>query len=272
MEKNTDYSPESSECQFKASSSRKRKPCFSDEESSTDKSKKIRRGDCNPPSKSKEDSSTGYFVEPESDDECYGGPKAGIGDSAQLHSGDYNPNHCEYQKPAECAALKRRDPFWGCEVQHAQPLIRSEWAGLFKVYSDLSDYEFTCEKFDGLKACVSSNACAEVRSVMRRIPASINWEKVTRASVWPESFERKGGPTDDDIAVFFFPSVTKHESGYESLMFDLIREDAALTAEVMGYKLLLFTSVDLPPLFTRFQGSLYLWGTFRSDRPCPCLS
>ncbi|KAL1550871.1 hypothetical protein AAHA92_18780 [Salvia divinorum] len=269
---NTDYSPASSECQFKASSSRKRKPCFSDEESSTDKSKKIRRGDCNPPSKSKEDSSTGYSVEPESDDEYYGcGPKAGnhssagVGDSPQSHSGDYNPNHCEYPTPAEC---KRRDPFWGGEVQHAQPLIRSAWAGRFVVYSD---FEFTCETFDGLKASVSSKACAAVRSVAVRLPASINWEKVPRASVWPKSFARKGGPTDDDIALFFFPSVAaKHESGYESLMFDLIREDAALTAEVMGSELLLFTSVDLPPLFTRFQGSLYLWGVFRGDQPC-CL-
>lgn len=218
---NSDYSCES---QLKARSRKRKSHSASAEESSTEKSKKIR---CIPPS---EDSSNGYFVEPESDDECYG-YGCGIG-------GD-----------CECPTLAIK--------QHAaQPVIRSSWAGRFVVYSDL---EFTCEVFDGLKACVSTKACAAVRSAAMRLPASINWEKVRRESVWPKSFE----PTGDDIALFFFPSVAKHETAYESLMFDLIREDAALTAEVMGSELLLFTSVDLPPLFTRFQGNLYLWGLFR---------
>ncbi|KAL1562551.1 hypothetical protein AAHA92_05119 [Salvia divinorum] len=76
---NTDYSP-GSECQFKASR-RKTKSYSSDEESSTDKSNKIRLG---------EDNSTGYFLEPE--------PEAGKHSSAGI-----NPNYCELSP----------NPFWG---------------------------------------------------------------------------------------------------------------------------------------------------------------
>ncbi|KAG6420562.1 hypothetical protein SASPL_117095 [Salvia splendens] len=189
---------------------------------------------------------TSYFSDEESSTD-----KSNKNQSRKRYSagiGDYNPNHHRIE-------------------QHAQPLIRAAWAGRFLVYSYV---EFTCETFEGLKGCVSSRACAAVRSAAERLPATIKWKKVPRASVWPKSFERKGGPTDDDIALFFFPSVTKHETGYDSLMFDLIRKDAALTVPLMGShtELLLFTSVDLPLLFTRFQGSLYLWGVFRGDQPC----
>lgn len=103
--------------------------------------------------------------------------------------------------------------------------------------------------------------------MVERLPApSILWEEVPKSCVWPQGFQ-ESGPTDEDIALYFFPSLTKHETAYESLVFDLIRDDLALRASVMGSELLLFTSIELPHPFRRFQSKLYLWGVFTGDQP-----
>ncbi|KAH6809574.1 hypothetical protein C2S51_027357 [Perilla frutescens var. frutescens] len=150
------------------------------------------------------------------------------------------------------------------ELQQPEPLIPALWAGAFTV-----TVSNTRSTFHGLNACVSTKACTAARFAVEQLPPSIQWEKLPRSCVWPKTFLQGLGPTALDIAVFFFPSLTKHDAAYQSLLFDLIRHDSALRAPLLGSEaeLLLFTSIELPPLFTRFQGNLYLWGVFRGKPP-----
>ncbi|KAH6815603.1 hypothetical protein C2S51_020423 [Perilla frutescens var. frutescens] len=151
-----------------------------------------------------------------------------------------------------------------------EPLIPALWAGGFTV-----TVSNTRSTFHGLNACLSTKACTAARFAVEQLPPSIQWEKLPRRCVWPKTFLQGLGPTALDIAVFFFPSLTKHDAAYQSLLFDLIRHDSALRAPLLGSEseseaeaeLLLFTSIELPPLFTRFQGNLYLWGVFRGKPP-----
>lgn len=178
-------------------------------------------------------------------------------ENSQKHheSSNWRAGTAGFLKPT---ANESADPYWR---GNAQPLIRAAWAGDFSVYCSRDKI---CATFEGLKACISSKVGARARALVEQLPPKIRWEKLPRCSLWPESFE----PTDDDMAVFFFPSLTKHETLYDSLVVHLIRDDMALrTSLSSGLELLLFTSVELPPLFTRFQGNIYLWGVFKGYPP-----
>ncbi|KAL0421359.1 UNVERIFIED_CONTAM: hypothetical protein Slati_3158800 [Sesamum latifolium] len=89
-------------------------------------------------------------------------------------------------------------------------------------------------------------------------------EILPRSYVWPKSFE-VSGPTEDNIAVYFFPSLMKYEKVYDYLVFEMMRDDVAIRATVKNAELLIFTSIELPARFRRFQGKLYLWGVFREN-------
>ncbi|KAL0357932.1 UNVERIFIED_CONTAM: hypothetical protein Scaly_1478900 [Sesamum calycinum] len=137
----------------------------------------------------------------------------------------------------------------------AEPLVRPVWTGGFHV-------ESAYRRMDGLAAHLSVKACEKVMNEAAAFQKVMPVEIVPRSYVWPESFE-VSGPTDDNIAVYFFPSLMKYENVYDFLVFEMIRDDVALKISVRNAELLIFTSIELPSRFRRFQEKLYLWGVFR---------
>ncbi|KAL0385555.1 UNVERIFIED_CONTAM: hypothetical protein Sradi_2949800 [Sesamum radiatum] len=139
----------------------------------------------------------------------------------------------------------------------AEPLVRPVWTGCFEV-------ESVCRRMDGLAAHLSVKACEKVIKAAAFQPV-MPVEILPRCNVWPKSFE-VSGPTDDHIAVYFFPSLMKYEKVYDYLVFEMMRDDVAMRATVKNAELLIFTSIELPARFRRFQGKLYLWGVFREKQ------
>lgn len=62
----------------------------------------------------------------------------------------------------------------------------------------------TVGTISGLLAHVSDLACSKVVRETGRFPEVLHAELVPRSIVWPESFKSRE-PTDQDIALFFFP-------------------------------------------------------------------
>ncbi|KAK4429843.1 hypothetical protein Salat_1285000 [Sesamum alatum] len=143
----------------------------------------------------------------------------------------------------------------------AEPLVRPVWTGSFDVWCN----ESVCRRMDGFAAHLSVKACEKVINEAAAFQAVMPIEVLPRSYVWPKSFE-VSGPTDDNVAVYFFPSLMKYESLYDYLVFEMMRDDVAMRASVRNTELLIFTSIELPSRCRRFQGKLYLWGVFRAQQ------
>lgn len=141
----------------------------------------------------------------------------------------------------------------------AMPLIDFIWRGSFNIWN--KDYE----TFDGLLAHLSVKACQKVYEEASLFPALLQLEMLPKSDVWPKSFTISE-PTDDNIALYFFPSDTRCEKEFDQLVEQMIGEELVLRAIVTNAELLVFTSTELPLLYWRFQGKYYLWGVFKAKR------
>ncbi|KAM3359589.1 putative protein isoform X1 [Capsicum galapagoense] len=143
--------------------------------------------------------------------------------------------------------------------ERAMPLVDSIWRGSFNIWN--KEYE----TFDGLFAHLSVKACQKVYEEASSFPALLQLEMRSKSEVWPKSFTISE-PTDDNIALYFFPSDTRCEKEFDQLVEQMIGGELALRAIVTNAELLVFTSTELPLLYWRFQGKYYLWGVFKARR------
>ncbi|KAK9270321.1 hypothetical protein L1049_025899 [Liquidambar formosana] len=145
---------------------------------------------------------------------------------------------------------------------HAQPIFDPIWRGSFN----------TCNGYfgatDGLAAHLSSKACLKVFEVASLLPAVIHLEMLPKPDVWPKFFDQFK-PTDDNIALYFFQENERDEKDFDILVNNMIGQDLAMKAVVENIELLIFTSLELPMEYWRFQGKHYLWGLFRGSKASP---
>ncbi|RAL48128.1 unnamed protein product [Cuscuta campestris] len=141
-----------------------------------------------------------------------------------------------------------------------RPVSEIIWEGCFKICN--KDYEI----FDGLVAHLSIKACEKVYKEATLFPPMLKLEMLPKSAIWPNSF-RNSGPTDENIALYFFPANPKCERGFEYLVEILMEEEFAMKTTLTNAELLVFTSKELPRQYWRFQGKYYLWGVFRGKQP-----
>lgn len=170
-------------------------------------------------------------------------------------SHDHHPNH---------KGIKEEE-----QSSTSQPLIRPIWAGSLSVNWSSGDSVISRRVLEGVFGHVSTRSCHKVYAEASKFQPILQFDLLRRhPSVWPKSF-RELGPSDDSIAVYFFPSLgDHHEEIYDRLIFDMIRDDLAMRTVVHTAELLVFPSIMLPSRFWRFQGKLYLWGVFRQKPTC----
>ncbi|CAH9101704.1 unnamed protein product [Cuscuta europaea] len=137
-----------------------------------------------------------------------------------------------------------------------RPVSEIIWEGCFKICN--KDYEI----FDGLVAHLSVKASEKVYKEATLFPPMLKLEMLPKAAVWPNSF-RTSGPTDQNIALYFFPANAKCEWSFDYLVEILMQEELAMKTTLTNAELLVFTSQELPLQYWRFQGKYYLWGVFR---------
>ncbi|XP_055960344.1 uncharacterized protein LOC126675511 [Mercurialis annua] len=143
---------------------------------------------------------------------------------------------------------------------HAQPIQEPIWRGSFCM-SEKNDCIMV-----GLVAHVSKLACLKVSEEAKSMPTSLSPELLPRLTVWPKGFG-KSGPTDESIALYFFPVSDRNEKVFDRLVNDMIQQDLAMRVIVQNAELLVFSSTILPMEFWRFQAKFYLWGVFKGKRP-----
>ncbi|XP_071711930.1 PHD finger-containing protein 1 [Rutidosis leptorrhynchoides] len=141
----------------------------------------------------------------------------------------------------------------------ARPVLEPVWRGSFEITQ--TDYEL----FEGFVGHLSSKACYMVCAEATTLPSMLSLQMQPKTDLWPKSF-LDSQPSDENIALYFFPGNLKNERGFEQLVNDMIDEDLAMKATAKNAELLIFTSRVLPQSFWRFQGNYYLWGVFRRKR------
>ncbi|GAB4845119.1 hypothetical protein Ancab_038523 [Ancistrocladus abbreviatus] len=147
----------------------------------------------------------------------------------------------------------------------AQPIADPIWKGSFNILDG------TFGLVGGAVAHLSSKACLKVREEACLLPAVLNSQILPKASVWPKSFEQEK-PSDDSIGLYFFPEAERDEKVFNSLVDEMMSHDLAIKCVVENAELLVFTSIELPIGYWRFQGNHYLWGVFRAKQPSRALS
>ncbi|WVY96149.1 hypothetical protein V8G54_028300 [Vigna mungo] len=143
---------------------------------------------------------------------------------------------------------------YGCV--HAQPLIDPIWRGSIYFCNE------TIGAVSGLLAHMSDLACSKVVEETGHFPEVLHAELVPRSTVWPESFKSRE-PTDQDIALFFFPDSEGAEKVFDALVDDVISHEYAIRFVAKNAELLIFPSTDLPISCWRFEAKYYLWGVFK---------
>ncbi|KAF6163637.1 hypothetical protein GIB67_036097 [Kingdonia uniflora] len=136
---------------------------------------------------------------------------------------------------------------------YAQPFIDPAWRGCFDVESARSIR---------LKAHLSTKAGLKVFQGAKSLQPLLQMKMLRRRDTWPKSFEVLE-PSDDHIALFFFPELERDVNSYDLLVDNIIKRDLALKTEIDNGELLVFSSRKLPEPFQRFLGKNYLWGVFR---------
>ncbi|GAB2270507.1 hypothetical protein Dimus_035275 [Dionaea muscipula] len=148
----------------------------------------------------------------------------------------------------------------------AQPIADSIWRGCFSICNECF------LTVDGVAAHLSTKACLKVREEACLLPENLNSYILPKANVWPKSF-LLAKPSDDNIALYFFPETERSEKIFNSLVDNMMSHDLALRCVVENAELLVFTSIELPLAYWRFQGSHYLWGVFRAKQAlCPSVA
>ncbi|XP_023735771.1 uncharacterized protein LOC111883682 isoform X2 [Lactuca sativa] len=147
--------------------------------------------------------------------------------------------------------------------KHAQPILDPVWRGSIKVLG--TDYD---DLFEGFVGHLSTKACGKVFEEANMMPSLLILEMHPKTFLWPKSFQ-DCEPSDDHVALYFFPGDPINERAFDQLVLDMMDEELAMRGEVKNADLLIFTSAALPPFFRRFQGKYYLWGVFRAKRNEP---
>jgi len=65
-------------------------------------------------------------------------------------------------------------------------------------------------RMDGIVAHVSSLACPKVHETASSLKGRLSAEILPRLEVWPKTFLKNGGPKDESVALFFFPSSERY--------------------------------------------------------------
>ncbi|KAL8231744.1 hypothetical protein R6Q57_001522 [Mikania cordata] len=154
-----------------------------------------------------------------------------------------------------------QSPYFEHNIQyiHNQPAIPVRdpvWRGSFQIIQ--TDYG----PYEGFVGHLSTRVCAKVCEEATTLPSMLSLEMDTKVHLWPKSF-LYSMPSDDNIALYFFPGDSKNERDFEQLVNDMIDEDLAMKATSKNAELLIFTSKVLPQANWRFQGNYYLWGVFK---------
>ncbi|KAJ8771747.1 hypothetical protein K2173_026924 [Erythroxylum novogranatense] len=142
----------------------------------------------------------------------------------------------------------------------AQPIKDPIWRG------KLSILHFKIATVGGLLGHLSTMACFRAYEEAKLLPESIPVELVSIASVWPKSFN-KFGPTQESIALYFFPLYERDEKAFDGIVHHMIFEELAMRTVVKNAEMLIFTSNILPKEHWRFQTKFYLWSVFRRKQP-----
>ncbi|PWA41967.1 Zinc finger, FYVE/PHD-type [Artemisia annua] len=143
--------------------------------------------------------------------------------------------------------------------QPAWPVPDPIWRGSFNIVE--TDYDL----FEGFIAHVSSRACKQVWDEAITLSSLLRLEMQPKDALWPKSF-LESPPSDEKIALYFFPGNPKYERVYEQLVQDMIDEERAMKTTSKNAELLIFASTLLPQPYWRFQGNCYLWGVFKGKR------
>ncbi|CAH2035537.1 unnamed protein product [Thlaspi arvense] len=133
----------------------------------------------------------------------------------------------------------------------ALPIYEPIWRGSISVKTG------NISGIDGLVAHLSSLACHKVHEKARSLQARLPAEMFPRLEIWPDSFLKNKPPTDESIALYFFPSSKSNdEKVYNSLVCEMKKNDLAMRCVVDNVDLLLFTSYQLP---------MHCWSAERLD-------
>ncbi|WVY98367.1 hypothetical protein V8G54_030518 [Vigna mungo] len=125
----------------------------------------------------------------------------------------------------------------------------------------------------GLLAHMSDLACSKVVEETGHFPEVLHAELVPRSTVWPESFKSRE-PTDQDIALFFFPDSEGAEKVFDALVDDVICHEYAIRFDL---KLNIICGVSSKEsklgnreimLHAEIDEALREWKTRGTDRAC----
>ncbi|KAL2503682.1 Uncharacterized protein Adt_19303 [Abeliophyllum distichum] len=141
----------------------------------------------------------------------------------------------------------------------ALPVFTPIWRGSFNIQNKDNGM------LDEFVAHMSSKACQKVFDEASQFQGVLHLEMLPRSLVWPKSFETSQ-PKDDSIALYFFPSDTRYERIFDHLVEEMMSQELAMKAILSNAELLIFTSLELPSQYWRFQGKYYLWGVFRGKQ------
>ncbi|KAG9444351.1 hypothetical protein H6P81_015691 [Aristolochia fimbriata] len=136
---------------------------------------------------------------------------------------------------------------------YSRPIIDPIWRGFF---------ETDGRRYGRLAAHLSNKVSSTVFEVANRLESRLGLQKLPRTEAWPKSFSLYP-PTDDNIALYFFPESQRDDIVFNELLDEVNRFDLVLTAELDNAQLLLFSSFLLPKDYWRFCGKCYIWGVFR---------
>ncbi|XP_047050974.1 uncharacterized protein LOC124656237 [Lolium rigidum] len=135
----------------------------------------------------------------------------------------------------------------------SQPIDEPIWSGLLKINNEV---------FVSLVAHMSSKACRPVWELSTSLQPVIEVIKLPQLEAWPKSW-KVSGPTDGDIALYFFPPSMSPSKESDVLVEEIIDSGAAIKAVVGVAELLIFPSTILPEQYHVCQGKHYLWGVFK---------
>lgn len=161
-------------------------------------------------------------------------------------------NHGQVATSSDTCNSVRHD----CYV--AQPIVDPVWRGTLKFWN--RSFGRICV----LVAHMSSLACSKVYEEAKMLPELLSVELLRRCDVWPRGF-KKLGPTDQSIALYFFPD-GESQKAFDLLINAMMCQDLAMKAVLKNAELLVFTSSMLPMRYWRFQTKYYLWGVFRGKQ------
>ncbi|XP_038899416.1 uncharacterized protein LOC120086715 isoform X2 [Benincasa hispida] len=143
----------------------------------------------------------------------------------------------------------------------AQPIVDPVWRGTLNFWNQ------SISRVCVVVAHVSSLACSKVYEEAKMLPELLSVELLRRCDVWPRGF-KKLGPTDQSIALYFFPD-EESQKAFDLLVNAMMCQDLAMKAVLKNAELLVFTSSMLPMRYWRFQTKYYLWGVFRGKQVQP---